>query len=99
MIAEIIGEAMLGPVSTEANWLMLTLDTSRYRHSDAMEQAAEEVLAELRNCPPAKGFDKVEVPGERERDHKHATAEIGVSLPEQTWNQIAALSQRLQGVA
>ena len=60
---------MLGPSTTECNWLLITLDTTRFRESGAIEASAEEVLAELRNCPPAPGFERVEVPGARERNH------------------------------
>ena len=49
---------------------MITLDTSRYRDPHTLQTVAEEILDELRNCPPAPGFEKVEVPGERERDYR-----------------------------
>ena len=65
LMAELIGEAMLGPSSPECNWFLLAIDTTRYRSRDALQAAAEEVLADLRNCPPAPGFDRVEIPGER----------------------------------
>ena len=83
-VAEIIGEAMLGPSTTEGNWLLLTLDATRFREAPAMEAAAEEVLAELRNCPPAPGFDRVEIPGEREREHRKQSKSVA-AVPEQTW--------------
>jgi len=98
VMAEMICEAMLGPVNTEVNWLVMALDTGRYRAADEMQAVAEEILADLRDCPPAPGFDRVEVPGERERDQRAANAAAGVSLPENTWNQIVALGTRL-GVA
>ncbi len=62
----LVGEALLGPSTTKANWLLIALDTERYREAEAMYLAAESVLMELRECPPAPGFDRVEVPGERE---------------------------------
>lgn len=95
VMAEMIGEAMLGPATTEANWLMITLDTKRYRTQHTMQAVAEEILDELRCCPPAPGFDAVEVPGERERAHRDRTMHIGVSLPEKTWARIQALAERL----
>ena len=98
LVAEMIAEAMLGPVTTEGNWLMITLDASRFREPSAMQTAAEELLQELRHCPPAPGFEKVEVPGEREREHRQRTEESGISLPEKTWQQIVSLSDRRPGV-
>ncbi len=93
--AELIAEAMLGPTETEGNWLMITLDTTLYRDAATFETVAEEILAELRACPPAPEFDRVQVPGEREREHRDRTADTGISLPEKTWEQIVALSKRL----
>jgi len=97
VVGEIIGEAMLGPSTTECNWLLITLDTTRFREPGAIEASAEEVLAELRNCPPAPGFTQVEVPGERERNH-HAASEGRIAVPDETWAQINKLAHNL-GVA
>ena len=94
VVAELIGEAMLGPATTETNWLMITLDVQRYRESSAMQTVAEEILAELRGCPPAPGFDRVEVPGERERDQRVAS-NGKIAIPERTWKQICELADRL----
>jgi len=94
LMAELIAEALLGPVTTEANWLLLTLDTGRWRDAAQMRAAAEEILAELRDCPPAPGFDRVEVPGERERAHRQAS-DGKIAIPQQTWEQILDLAQRL----
>lgn len=90
LVAELVGEAMLGPATTECNWLLITLNTADYRQPTTMQSIAEEILAECRQCPPAPGFDRVEVPGEREREQKRAAKGI-ISVPEQTWNQILAL--------
>ncbi|MEY8842387.1 hypothetical protein AB9K41_25430 [Cribrihabitans sp. XS_ASV171] len=61
-------------------------------------EAAEEVLAELRACPPAPGFDRVEIPGERERAQREASGGQ-VAVPEATWAQIEALAERLRAQA
>ena len=94
LVAELIAEAMLGPSTTEGNWLLVTIDASAYRESTAMQQAAEAVLEEVRQCPPAPGFDCVEVPGERERDYRKQSNGM-VSVPEATWQQILDLHQQL----
>ena len=95
LAAEIVAEAMLGPTETEGGWLLLTLDTSRYREPSVMQRVAEEILAELRDCPPAPGFDAVEIPGEREREHRERSRARGIALPRKTWQQIVELSARL----
>jgi hydroxycarboxylate dehydrogenase B len=95
LIAELIGEAMLGPSTTECHWLLITLDTGGFREPSAMKSAAEELLQELRQCPPAPGFDRVEIPGEREREYRAQSNGI-ISIPEETWRQILALHSSLQ---
>jgi LDH2 family malate/lactate/ureidoglycolate dehydrogenase len=96
LVAELIGEAMLGPSTTEGNWLLVTLDATRFREAGAMQAAAEAVLDEVRQCPPAPGFERVEVPGERERDYRARSKGI-VSVPEATWQQILDLHASLDG--
>ncbi len=95
VVAEMIAEAMLGPVRTECHWLVIALDCARYRQRHAMQAAAEEILAELRDCPPAAGFDRVEVPGEREREQRALNAGKGVYLPRATWQEIDNLARDL----
>ena len=94
LVGEIIGEAMLGPVKTECNWLLITLDSERFRETSAAGEIAEEILSELRSCPPAPGFSKVEIPGERERAHRVNSCGV-VSVPSQTWKQVLELHKSL----
>ena len=93
--AEIITEAMLGPVSVECNWLMIAVDCGLYREVDAMQETAEEIFAELRNCPPAPGFQRVEISGERERDRRTANADKTLFLPAAAWAEIEILADSL----
>ncbi len=95
LMGELIAEAMLGPSTTEGNWLLVTIDTRRFRQAHVLKAAAEEVLAELRDCPPAPGFERVEIPGEREREQRRLSRGV-IAVPEATWRQICALSQKLQ---
>jgi uncharacterized oxidoreductase len=97
LAAEIIAEAMLGPTQTEGGWLLITLDTGLYNDAGSMQRVAEEILDELRNCPPAPGFERVEIPGEREREHREATIESGIAMPARTLQQIRELAQNLRG--
>ena len=95
LVAELIAEAMLGPSTTEGNWLLITIDTTRFREAPAMQAAAEAVLDEIRQCPPAPGFDRVEVPGERERDYRAQSHGV-IAVPEDTWQQILELQAKLR---
>jgi uncharacterized oxidoreductase len=94
VMAELICEAMLGPVTTEVNWLIMAIDTTRYREPHIMMNVAEEILAELRDCPPARGVTRVEVPGERERRHRGENRERIIALPEATWTAMREKAKR-----
>lgn len=93
--AEMIAEAVLGPVTTECNWLVLTMDTTLYQEPTRLTDIAEGILAELRDCPPAPGFDKVEVPGEREAEARARNRNQPIRLPAQTWHQITQLAESM----
>jgi LDH2 family malate/lactate/ureidoglycolate dehydrogenase len=95
LMAEMICDAMLGPASTECNWLLYALDVTRYRAASAMRSAAEDVLRELRSCEPLRGFERVEIPGERERALRVGNSSIGIALPEQTLALIRETAHRL----
>ena len=95
LMAELIGEAMLGPVTTEMNWLILCIDTSLYADGARYQAIAEAVLQEIRTCPPAAGFAQVEIPGERERDLAAQNRPKGIAIPTETWKQINQLAERL----
>ncbi len=90
LIGELFAEALLGPTRTEGNWLVITFDTTNFRTCSQFEKAAEEVLEELRNCPPAPGFEREEIPGERERSHRQVS-KGRVAVPDRTWQQICVL--------
>jgi LDH2 family malate/lactate/ureidoglycolate dehydrogenase len=99
LIAELVGEAMLGPVAQgEINWLVLALDCRRYRAAPEMQAMAEEILAEIRASPPAPGHARVEAPGERERALRDAAQGRPLRPPRRTWEAIEALAVEM-GVA
>ena len=94
LAAELIAEALIGPVATEANWLLIMVDTTRMTSGHSLQARAEEVLADIRSCPPASGFNRVEIPGERERACRD-TAGGMIDIPEKTWRDILALRDEL----
>jgi LDH2 family malate/lactate/ureidoglycolate dehydrogenase len=93
LMAELIAEAMLGPATTECNWLLITLKTSIYRDGSSLQTIAEEILGEMRQCPPSPGFERVEIPGERERELRLSSNGV-IPVPAATWQQILALASK-----
>ena len=95
LIAELVGEAMLGPVTVDLHWILLAIDVGRYRAPSEFHARAEAILAELRACPPAPGFDRVEIPGERERAIEEKRRSSGIPVPLKTWREIEFLATTL----
>ena len=91
LAAELVAEALVGPVSTECNWLLIMLDTARMAAAKTIRARAEDVLSDMRDCPPANGHEAVEIPGERERGHRARSGGV-IAVPESTWDQILALA-------
>ena len=83
-------EALIGPVANEGNWLLVMIDTTRMTSGHTLQSRAETILDDIRNCPPAPGFERVEIPGERERHHRAGSGGI-IAIPEPTWNEILKL--------
>ena len=96
VVAELIAEAMLGPVTLECNWLIITVDTDIFQHNSKLEAIAEEVLSDIRSCPPAEGFERVEIPGERERETSKLLSSKGVKVTLELWSQILNLQKSLK---
>lgn len=69
---------------------MVALDTRRFRAPAKIAEVAEEILSDVRECPPSPGFERVEVPGEREREHRQMAGGV-IRIPAATWQQILAL--------
>ena len=94
LMAELIAEALLGKVKTEANWLLIAIDTRRYQDAGQLQNMAEHILDDMRQCQPAPGFHQVEIPGERERHHRNIADGV-IPVPEKTWADILVLESEL----
>jgi uncharacterized oxidoreductase len=84
LVAELVGAAMLGPAMHGLNWICVFIDLGAFQTPETYRAAAEECLAELRACPPAPGFDAVEIPGERERRLERERRKLGIPIPPAT---------------
>lgn len=80
LVAELLGEAVFGEAMDGLNWICVCIDLKRFTNQTRYGAAAEECLASLRACPPAPGFDAVEVPGERESALRQERKQSGIPL-------------------
>ena len=97
LMAELVADAMLGPVTGEGCWLIIAIDVGRYREGDAFSGAADQLLAELRESTPAAGFERVEIPGERERLRREQRLRDGIPIAEAVWTGLVDLEASLSG--
>ncbi len=95
LVAELLGESILGQAMDGMNWICIAVDLSRFRAASAYRRAAEECLAEMRACPPAPGFDRVEIPGEREAQLRCDRLTRGIPVPPATLESLRHLGRRM----
>lgn len=95
LIAELLGEAIMGDAKNGMHWICVCIDLARYRDASTYRAAAEECLQELRDCPPAPGFERVEIPGEREAAQRADRLSAGVPIPPATLAAIKAMAATL----
>ncbi len=80
LVAELLGEAVFGEMMDGLNWICVCIDLTRFRNTSHYRQAAEECLASVRACPPAPGFNHVQVPGEREDTLRKERLRTGIPI-------------------
>ena len=51
------------------------------------------MLERVKDCPPATGFDAVEIPGQREQAYAQKQRNDGMQLATQTWEKVKALAE------
>ena len=52
---------MLGPVTLEYNWLIITEDTHIFQNWTRLKSVTKEVLSYIQSRPPTRGFEGVEI--------------------------------------
>lgn len=95
LVAELLGEAIFGEAMSGMNWIMIAVDLSRFRSGTSYRMAAEDCLQELRATPPAPGFARVEIPGERERALRAERLRDGMPVPPATLDELRQAARSL----
>ena len=95
LVTELLATALLGYDTVEGNWIIFLVDTSAYRSPDAVEATVAEVLDDLRSTVPAPGFDRVEIPGQREHRLMLHRRRTGIPLHPNVWKELEDLHARL----
>lgn len=94
LIAELVGEALLGPPH-DLNWLFIMMKLEAFREPSAYVADAEDFLASVRACPPQKGFERVSLPGELERERAARRRREGIVIDDKIWAGIAEAARKV----
>jgi len=76
--------------------LTILIDPKRLGTADAFATETTEFLKSLRQSPVAPGVDKVRIAGEPERETRAKRERDGISVDENTWNEIVAAGAKLK---
>jgi uncharacterized oxidoreductase len=78
--------------------LILALNIEAFIPRAYFEQQTRDLLARIKQVPPAAGYDEVLLPGEKEARSLAQRQRDGIPLPDKTWADLCATAQSL-GVA
>jgi uncharacterized oxidoreductase len=106
VVCELLGGALTGGGTWHSDdrskkrvWngmLTILIDPKRLGTADAFASETTAFLESLRKSPVAPGFDKVRIAGEPERETLAKREKDGISVDENTWNDIVAAGAKLK---
>ena len=90
------GASVSGPYQTEhrsgCGHLFIALDIAAFGDPDGFTQRMEQLVDEVKSVPLARGFDEVFYPGELEAQATREHLQQGLSLPQQTLDDLRRLA-------
>jgi len=106
VVCELLGGALTGGGTWHSDdrskkrvWngmLTILIDPKRLGTGDTFATETTEFLKSLRKSPVAPGFDKVRIAGEPERETRVKRERDGISVDDNTWNEIVAAGSKLK---
>lgn len=106
VVCELLGGALTGGGTWHSDdrskkrvWngmLTILIDPKRLGTADAFAAETTEFLKSLRQSPVAPGVDKVRIAGEPERETRAKRERDGISVDDNTWNEIIAAGAKLK---
>ena len=106
VVCELLGGALTGGGTWHSDdrskkrvWngmLTILIDPKRMGTADVFGTETTAFLESLRRSPAAPGFDKVRIAGEPERETRAKRERDGISVDENTWNEIVAAGSKLK---
>jgi LDH2 family malate/lactate/ureidoglycolate dehydrogenase len=74
---------------------LMAVDVARLRPVEEFKAAADDLARALRSVPPAKGFERVIVPGELEAERERKYGIEGVPVRDEDWEGVLKIAARL----
>ena len=91
------GSGVHGPYQTEhrsgCGHLMIALDIAAFQPLAEFNARMEQLIAQIKSVPLAKGFDEVFYPGELEARNDAANRKAGLHLPDDTLADLAKIAK------
>jgi uncharacterized oxidoreductase len=76
--------------------LTVLVDPQQLGTADDLAREARAFVDWLRQSPPARGFDKVRLAGEPEREARARRERDGIAIDAATWGEILAAGEKLK---
>lgn len=67
---------------------LLVLDPAAFGGLEAFQHETEEMIAYIHSCEPARGGDRVRIPGEPERESQADRIANGIPIPAGSWQEL-----------
>jgi uncharacterized oxidoreductase len=75
--------------------LFVAIDVRHYSSESVFSSHVRSLIAHMKSCPPAPGYEEVFVPGEMEYRTAQVRRREGIRVEDDVWNGIEALGDRL----
>ncbi len=100
LLAEVLGGALTGQgISDEFSSInglyAQVLNVSHFVQLKSFKESMDRLVRKMRTCPPAKGFDRVMLPGEPELEVMEKRFKTGIPIDENVWDEIVASAAKL----
>jgi hydroxycarboxylate dehydrogenase B len=84
-----------GDVVARDGALLVAIDVKHFSSVDVFSDQVRNLIAYVKSCPPAPGYDEVFVPGEMEYRTAQLRRTTGIRVEDEVWNGIEAIGVRL----
>src|SRR4029453_14492122 len=72
--------------------LMIALEVQRFVPLDLFHEHVAQLVAHVKSCPAAPGFEEVCVPGEMERREEQRRRAEGIEIDDRTWAELCEVA-------